>query len=688
MTELNQQAQLMSINKQELSNESLGALPSLSSRAMFWRPKYLCESSWLDHLPFAFWLIESIKPKILVELGVGTGASYFAFCQAMDKLNVDGRCYGIDQWQTTEHAQQQFTQVQRYNKEQYEEFSRLVSDSWRQAADHFLNSSVNLLHLNTADAELPLLEIFQQWLPKLSSDAVVLLHHSQNTQLLQVQALKKQLQSEHRHFEFMQQHGLLVVAIKEMPSLSFERLMDIHPGDKTYEVVQSVFSRLGKACAETMNAEEARKLVAQVSEELLGTQQQLSDRQLRIDSLLKDLNEHKIWLSQRQQEVGQLSHQLSLTEQQKQQQQHILNERIALLEKTRKELQLETENLFKHVEQLTEQKQQVTAKLLTSESGLQAALQQLAPVMQTSQQQKNELVQLQQDKAQMERQLQVQASDIEKLHQQLAVITRTAEEQRLQSAKLQAAPKVVQQTPDQLAKISGLEAQISQLRTELTNSKQAASNTAAQLEQQQQQLTATLEQSQQQLQAEASQKTDWQQKYAELSTQLQKKQDELGQCYNELAELAKVVQQQQQQQANQKAMLKAQLLLEKKRITLLKKTLSWKLSWPLRAIAAVFSNKDELNKSLRMNLKLVEESGLFDQNWYLSQYPDVAKAQVTPLEHYVRFGGFEGRYPNPDFDSGFYLAQYQDVVEAGLNPLVHFIKFGRAEQRLFSARAE
>ena len=88
MAEHYQESQFISRGNRDLSNENLGALPSLSSKAMFWRPKYLCSSDWLDHLPFAFWLMESIKPKIVVELGAASGAAYFAFCQALDKLNA------------------------------------------------------------------------------------------------------------------------------------------------------------------------------------------------------------------------------------------------------------------------------------------------------------------------------------------------------------------------------------------------------------------------------------------------------------------------------------------------------------------------------------------------------------------------------------------------------------------------
>ena len=71
----------------------------------------------------------------------------------------------------------------------------------------------------------------------------------------------------------------------------------------------------------------------------------------------------------------------------------------------------------------------------------------------------------------------------------------------------------------------------------------------------------------------------------------------------------------------------------------------------------------------------VKQSGFFDAKWYLSKYPDLNSAKIDPLEHYLKFGGYEGRFPSPHFDSKWYLSQYPDID--GLNPLVHYIRFGK-----------
>lgn len=53
---------------------------------------------------------------------------------------------------------------------------------------------------------------------------------------------------------------------------------------------------------------------------------------------------------------------------------------------------------------------------------------------------------------------------------------------------------------------------------------------------------------------------------------------------------------------------------------------------------------------VRSSVRLLLRSGLFDSEWYLKHYKDVAKAGMDPARHYVLYGRREGRAPNPDFD--------------------------------------
>lgn len=50
--------------------------------------------------------------------------------------------------------------------------------------------------------------------------------------------------------------------------------------------------------------------------------------------------------------------------------------------------------------------------------------------------------------------------------------------------------------------------------------------------------------------------------------------------------------------------------------------------------------------STEMAVKTVQESGFFDADFYLQEYPDVAKDGVDPIMHYMRYGAGEGRRPS------------------------------------------
>lgn len=82
------------------------------------------------------------------------------------------------------------------------------------------------------------------------------------------------------------------------------------------------------------------------------------------------------------------------------------------------------------------------------------------------------------------------------------------------------------------------------------------------------------------------------------------------------------------------------------------------------------------------DLSLIRSSDLFDRDWYLKTYPDVANAKMNPMVHFLHHGGFEERDPSPNFSSKWYLDTYPDVKKTGTNPLVHYLRYGQKEGRM------
>lgn len=75
----------------------------------------------------------------------------------------------------------------------------------------------------------------------------------------------------------------------------------------------------------------------------------------------------------------------------------------------------------------------------------------------------------------------------------------------------------------------------------------------------------------------------------------------------------------------------------------------------------------------RVTARRVRESGLFDAEWYLAEYPDVREAGMDPAWHFARHGHEEGRRPGPNFDPARYLAEQPDAAASGLSPFAHYL---------------
>ncbi len=87
-----------------------------------------------------------------------------------------------------------------------------------------------------------------------------------------------------------------------------------------------------------------------------------------------------------------------------------------------------------------------------------------------------------------------------------------------------------------------------------------------------------------------------------------------------------------------------------------------------------------------MDAFLIRRSGLLQVTYYRSQFYQELKAdryllRLSPVLHYVLFGAFDGKNPNPLFDTDYYRDSNRDSVQSGQNPLVHYLRLG-AQKRL------
>ena len=226
---------------------ALEIVTPLSTRLLFWRARHLKSSPLLHHLPFLFWLIEACRPRSVVALGVGQGVGYFAACQAVDKLDLDARCYGIDTWPDQDTARIPET-LRSYNGEQYAEFSQLIQADPREKVRSFPDASIDLLLIDMPADETLLDSLIHDWTRKLSRRGVVLLHgvHGHFASDPARRFLERIIDS-YPTVMLEAGEGLVAVLYGSERADRLARLAALSPGAPGHGEVHRVFERLGAA---------------------------------------------------------------------------------------------------------------------------------------------------------------------------------------------------------------------------------------------------------------------------------------------------------------------------------------------------------------------------------------------------------------------------------------------------------
>ena len=82
-----------------------------------------------------------------------------------------------------------------------------------------------------------------------------------------------------------------------------------------------------------------------------------------------------------------------------------------------------------------------------------------------------------------------------------------------------------------------------------------------------------------------------------------------------------------------------------------------------------------VKKHFELAATRLKVSFLFDEQWYLQNYPEVAGGGMSPLKHYVFEGARRGLSPHRLFDPEHYSSQFM-VKRLHVNPLLHYHLIG------------
>ena len=503
-----------------------GLVPCLGL-ASFWQPAHMPPSAWLQHAPFAFWLMSAHQPRLLVELGTHHGFSYLAFCQAVDRLGLDARCFAVDTWEGDEHTgfydDSVLAMLRQTHDKYYSSFSELLRCTFDEALAYFVDNTIDLLHIDGRHTYEDVKHDFESWHAKLSSRALVLFHDTNVRErnfgvFRQWEEIRRGFPS----FEFVHGHGLGVLGVGPDLCPLVRDLLTADPA-ATAEI-RAAYARLGAGVADRVELTATTANLAEQSEQTVQLRSEVAAR----SGELADL---KVELGSRQSEIGQL--QCALAE---------LAHEAERLRRANESLILETERL-----QGESEAEGVRVGLLSREL-------------------------------------------------------------------------------DAVAKLSG------HLSSQL-----AAQQSAAQQH------------------AHRAERLD--RKFREIKTSLSWQVTKPLRAARRAAVLVGTT-----------AVRPAQLLV---------------LRWALRhksarrlGVLLPARDRDEIRTVWRLR-----KSQVFDEEWYLTRYPEVRAKRRDPVVHYVRKGAARGYDPHPAFNTAWYLRRYPDVAQSGINPLLHYVLHGMGERR-------
>jgi Methyltransferase domain len=225
----------------------------LTSRVIYEVPERLTDvNHWHKHMPFAFFLVELIEPRRIVELGTWKGDSYCCLCQALAELGIAARATAVDLWsgddQTGGYGPDVLDELRRHHDPRFGRFSELWQTSFDDARERVDDASVDLLHIDGYHRYEAVRHDFESWLPKMSERGVVLLHDvSVRDGDFGVWKLWQEVAGRYPSYAFPHGNGLGILAVGERVD---ERLVGfLHEASNDGGVMERLFKALGERVA-------------------------------------------------------------------------------------------------------------------------------------------------------------------------------------------------------------------------------------------------------------------------------------------------------------------------------------------------------------------------------------------------------------------------------------------------------
>ncbi|PON13434.1 hypothetical protein C2W62_34390, partial [Candidatus Entotheonella serta] len=315
-------------------------------------------SAWHEHIPFAMLLVDILRPALIVELGTQYGDSYCAFCQAVQHLDIDARCYAIDTWQGDEqtgfYGEDVLDSLRRHHDPKYGSFSRLIQSTFDDALPHFMDGTIDLLHIDGYHTYDAVKHDFESWLPKLSASGIVLFHDTNvHERDFGVWRYWQEVSGKYASYEFLHGHGLGMLAPGNVHATMLQEMF--HADGEDTARIREYFFQLGHKWtiyndlqSKTTNLAHTQELLNQCRNDLSRTQSVLNQKNIDFSRLQELLNQRNIDFAKAKEALNHLNAELSNTHE-------ILNQRNAHLAIYEETLRTKDEQYTKVHEVLNQQ---------------------------------------------------------------------------------------------------------------------------------------------------------------------------------------------------------------------------------------------------------------------------------------------------------------------------------------------
>ena len=222
-----------------LVKTNFDAFTPLASQSLFWRAQYVKPSPTLNALPLLFWVVESARPRVCVTLGVEDAVPYFALCQAIEKLDLETMCFGIN---APGEEGQDLAPILAHNEQHYADFSEISVNRHAEAADLLDEAEIDFLVIRDPITQALQDELDEHWLPRMSEQGVILFLGGGERIIRYV----TQLAQNSGRFMLDTTNGIGLALSGTEHNERLRRLCQLKVGKPGYLAVRNIFLRVGE----------------------------------------------------------------------------------------------------------------------------------------------------------------------------------------------------------------------------------------------------------------------------------------------------------------------------------------------------------------------------------------------------------------------------------------------------------